>query len=99
MQRTGHGGERLRYIDEQLLELEEARRERRTRAGVFAGLLEATGMDPVADGEDFVVRRTEIAEALARAVESEARPRGPPRRGSRWRWPPCAPAPPASATS
>jgi len=71
MQRTGNGGERLRYIDEQLLELEEARRERRTRAGVFAGLLEATGMDPVVDGEDFVVRRTEVAEALARAVDSE----------------------------
>ncbi|SCX56369.1 Uncharacterized protein YPO0396 [Klenkia marina] len=71
MQRTGNGGERLRYIDEQLLELEEARRERRTRAGTFAALLEATGMDPVADGEDFVVRRTEVAEALARAVEGE----------------------------
>ncbi|SDP09818.1 Uncharacterized protein YPO0396 [Klenkia soli] len=72
MQRTGNGGERLRYIDEQLLELEVARRERRTRAGRFAALLEATGLDPVADGEAFVVRRTEIAEALARAVEGEA---------------------------
>ncbi|MEI4273435.1 ATP-binding protein [Klenkia sp. LSe6-5] len=72
MQRTGNGGERLRYIDEQLVDLEVARRERRARAGAFAALLEATGLDPVADGEDFVVRRTEIAEALARAVESEA---------------------------
>lgn len=72
MQRTGNGGERLRYIDEQLLDLEVARRERRTRAGAFAALLEATGLDPVADGEDFVVRRTEIAEALARTVEGES---------------------------
>ncbi|WP_225235146.1 ATP-binding protein [Klenkia terrae] len=72
MQRTGNGGERLRYIDEQLLDLEVARRERRTRAGTFAGLLEATGLDPVTDVEDFVARRTEIAQALSRAVDGEA---------------------------
>jgi uncharacterized protein YPO0396 len=57
---AGHGGNRLAEIERQLADCAEASRSRRDKAERYGRLLVAAGLDPVASGEEFAVRRREI---------------------------------------
>ncbi|SNR56062.1 Uncharacterized protein YPO0396 [Blastococcus mobilis] len=71
VERAGHGSDRLARIDELVEAEERALETRRQKAAVFADLLTAAGLDPVADERGFSTRRTEVRGATA-AAESDA---------------------------
>jgi uncharacterized protein YPO0396 len=60
VQLAGHGGNRLAEIERQLADCAEASRSRRDKSERYGRLLVAAGLDPVASGEQFAVRRREI---------------------------------------
>jgi uncharacterized protein YPO0396 len=63
VQLAGHGGNRLAEIERQLADCAEASRSRRDKFERYGRLLVAAGLDPVASGEQFAVRRREITVA------------------------------------
>jgi uncharacterized protein YPO0396 len=63
VQLAGHGGNRLAEIERQLADCAEASRSRMDKAERYERLLVAAGLDPVASGEQFAVRRREITAA------------------------------------
>jgi len=66
VQRAGHGGNRLAFIEQQIRDSEADRDARRSRAGAFAVLLKQASLDPVETREHFAARQLQItAEASA----------------------------------
>jgi uncharacterized protein YPO0396 len=60
---AGHGGSRLAEIERQLADCNQASRSRMEKAERYAQQLVAAGLNPVASGEQFALRRREITAA------------------------------------
>ncbi|MGP7999238.1 MAG: ATP-binding protein [Streptosporangiaceae bacterium] len=67
---AGHGGNRLAEIERQLAECDQACQARMGKAEQFAGLLTDANLSPVETGEQFAVRRREIAAARDAAKQN-----------------------------
>ncbi len=61
VERAGHGGNRLAFIEQQISSSETERDGRRSRATAFAGLLKQVGLGPVETREHFATRQLQIA--------------------------------------
>ncbi len=72
VQRAGHGGNRLAFIEQQISDSEADRDARRSRADAFAGLLEQASLDPVETREHFAARQLQITAAAATTKQALA---------------------------
>ena len=61
VQRAGHGGNQLAFIERQISASEEDRDARHLRATAFGDLLRQAGLNPVETREHFVARRLQVA--------------------------------------
>ena len=60
LQRAGHGGNRLAFIEQQISSSDDERDARRSRAEAFGELLKQASLDPVETREHFAVRQLQI---------------------------------------
>jgi len=72
IERAGHGGDRLTFIEERIEELQQTSNERMGRADRFNTLLSEAGMEKVTSAVQFTARRKEINETAAEAGERQS---------------------------